>query len=69
MSFSDHQNSVKSPSKVQEMAIWHFRESRFKNFPDEHALDPLENSCIYGAQLVPLALLRGAFENFEPGAP
>jgi hypothetical protein len=34
-------------------------ECRFKNFPDEHALDPLENSCIYGAQLVPLALLLG----------
>jgi hypothetical protein len=47
---------------------WHFRESRFKNFPDEQALDPLENSCIYGARLVPLALLLGgAFENFEPG--
>jgi hypothetical protein len=24
---------------------WHFRDSRFKNFPGEHALDPLENSC------------------------
>jgi hypothetical protein len=23
----------------------HFRDSRFKNFPGEHALDPIENSC------------------------
>jgi hypothetical protein len=41
---------------------WHFRwlrDSRFKKFPDEHALDPLENSRIYGARLVPLALLLG----------
>jgi hypothetical protein len=37
----------------------HFRESRFKNFLDEQALDPLENLCIYGARLVPLALLLG----------
>jgi hypothetical protein len=34
----------------------HFRDSRFKNFPGEHALDPLENSC---ARLVPLAFLLG----------
>ena len=38
---------------------WHFRDSRFKNFPREHALDPLENSCMHGAQLVPLTLLLG----------
>jgi hypothetical protein len=29
---------------------------------------PLENLCIYGAQLV-MALLLAAFENFEPGTP
>ena len=34
----------------------HFRDSRFKNFPGEHALDPLENSCI---RIVPLAFLLG----------
>jgi hypothetical protein len=37
MSFSDHQNSVKSPPKSGK---WHFRDSRFKHFPGEHALDP-----------------------------
>jgi hypothetical protein len=48
---------------------WHFRESRFKNFPDEQALDPLENLCIYGARLVPLALLLGGLRKFWTGGP
>jgi hypothetical protein len=48
---------------------WHFRDSRFKNFPGEHALDPLKNSCIYGAQLVPLALLLGGPSNILNRGP
>jgi hypothetical protein len=48
---------------------WHFRDSRFKNFPDEHARDPLENSCIYGARLVPLALLLAGLRKFWTGGP
>jgi hypothetical protein len=47
--------------------ISEFRDSRFKHFPDEHAL---ENLCIYGARLMPWNFYyRGAFENFEPGHP
>jgi hypothetical protein len=54
--FSDHQNSVKSLPKSKR---WHFRESRFKSFRVRICPGPLENSCIYGAQLVPLALPLG----------
>ena len=38
MSFPDRQNSVKSLPKV--WPEWYFRESRFKNFPGEHAWSP-----------------------------
>jgi nicotinamide mononucleotide adenylyltransferase len=44
---------------------WHFRESRFKNFPHEHALDPHIRSSTraFGTST------KGAFENFEQGPP
>jgi hypothetical protein len=41
------------------MLKWHFRESRSKNFPGEHALGLLKNLCIYGGRLVPLTLIVG----------
>jgi hypothetical protein len=65
--FSDHQNSVKSLPKSKR---WHFRESRFKSFrvricpgPPRKLVHIRRSTRAFGTST------RGAFENFEPGAP
>ena len=65
MSFSDHQNSVKWLTQSPGNGISESLDSKIFHVSPGSP----ENSCIYGAQLVPLALLPGGgFENFEPGA-
>jgi hypothetical protein len=67
MSFSDRQSSVKSLPKVWEMA---FQRLQIQIFSGWACPGPLENSCIYGARLVPLTLLLGGgLQRFWTGGP